>query len=230
MTIVRLSRAEITRAWHQTSHSDIHLIPQELAKVHYNVCTGILETRQTAQEILEDSPRRILSHLPQRCLSLRKGITVLQPIPRLGLQPTTTSWPRQPFIRLPRPPRPTTGPTLATLRRFQVLTNLRMLRVSVILNFNTSTDLRVLFFLSPFLEKYVPHTRFCTPSIFSTCTYHHHRASYFTHGSDISNDVNIYLQTLRSLHFLDTIIFRYNQAYAAISEESNALLRFRESR
>ena len=139
MTMVRLPHAEIMTTWRPISHSDILHIQQELAKVHSSVSTGIQGTRRTVEEILEDathSRRRLLTHLLQRCLSPPKGITILQLIPRPGLQLTATSWPRQLSTPLPSLLCLTMAPTLPTLR----LTNLRMLMVSVILNFKTWTD------------------------------------------------------------------------------------------
>ena len=192
MTMVRLPHAEIMTTWRPISHSDILHIQQELAKVHSSVSTGIQGTRRTVEEILEDathSRRRLLTHLLQRCLSPPKGITILQLIPRPGLQLTATSWPRQLSTPLPSLLCLTMAPTLPTLR----LTNLRMLMVSVILNFKTWTD--CVLFGQYFLENTYVVFFFVRPA-FSTCTYHHH---IFTHGSDISNDVNIYLHTLRSL-------------------------------
>lgn len=201
MTIAsRLSRVETMRAWRQISHSDIPHIRQELAKGLYNVYTGILETHQTTPEILEDaihSPHRILSRLPQRYPS-PKDITILnQPTPPPGLQLTAALW-RQPSTRLPSRLCLTRGLTLPTLRRSQVLTNIRMLMVIVILNFKNLERTQGSFW-SSFLEKYVPYTFFVCPTI-STCIYHHHhRASYFTHGSDLSTMLIFIFQVLRSL-------------------------------
>ena len=186
MTASRLSRVETMRAWRQISHSDTPHIRQELAKGLYNVYTGILETHQTTPEILEDAilRHRVLSHLPQRCPSPKDIITLNQLTPPPGLQLTATSWPRQPSTRLPSLLCLTMGLTLPTLRRSQALTNLRMLMVTVILNFKNLERTQGSFW-SSFLEKYVPYTLFFVCPAFSTCTYHH-RASYFTHGSDVS--------------------------------------------
>jgi hypothetical protein len=76
------------------------------------------------------------------------------------------------------------GLTLPTLRRSQVLTNLRMLMVTVILNFKNLERTQDSFW-SSFLEKIrTIYTLFFVCPAFSTCIYHHHRASYFTHGFD----------------------------------------------
>ena len=161
MTTVRLSRVETMRAWHQISHSDTPHIRQELAKGHYNVYTGILETRQTTPEILEDvihSPHRILSHLPQPCPSPKDITTLNQLTPPPGLQLTAISWPRQPSTRLPSLHCLTMDLTLPTLRS-QVLTNIRMLMVIVILNFKNLERTQGSFW-SSFLEKYVPYALF----------------------------------------------------------------------
>ena len=161
-TTSKLSRVESMRAWHRISHSDTPHIRQELVKGHCNVYTGILETHQTTPEILEDaihSPHRVLSHLPQRCPSLKDIITLNQLTPPPGRQLTATSWPRQLSIRLPSLLCLTMGLTLPTLRRSQVLTNLRMLMVTVILNFKNLERTQGSFW-SSFLEKYVPYSLF----------------------------------------------------------------------
>ena len=204
MKTVRLARVEIMRAWHRISHSDIPHIQQGLVKVHYSVYTGILETPQTAQEILEDathSQRRPLSRLPRRCLSPPKG-TALQHIPRLGHQLRATSWPRQPFTQLPSLLCLTTGLTLPTLRRSQALTNLRMLRVSVTLNFQTSTDCK------SFLVNISWKIHVFVPPAFCTCTYHHHRVA-------ISRTDLIYLSSEFEVTAEETSLSS-SQVYAAI--------------
>ena len=164
MTTSRLPLVESMRAWRQISHSDTPHIRQELVKGLYNVYTGILETHQTTPEMLEDavhSPLRILSHLPQRCPSPRDITTLNQPTPLLGLQ-LTTSWPRQPSTRLPSLLCLMMDLTLQTLRRSQVLTNSRMLIITVILNFkNLDSERTQGSFWSSFLEN-THHILFCS--------------------------------------------------------------------
>ena len=211
------------RAWHRISHSDTPHIRQELVKGHYNVYTGILETCQTTPEILEDaihSPPRILSHLPQRCPSPKDITPLNQLTPPLGLQLTATSWPRQPSTRLPSLLCLTMGLTLPTLRRSQVPTNLRMLMVTVILNFKNLERAQSSFW-SSFLEK--------IRTIYTFFLYAQHFLS--VHNIIIElvisrriwriNDVNIYFQILRSLgnlNFTFWVSFD-DQAYAAIRKK-----------
>ena len=174
-TASRLSLVETMRAWHQISHSDIPHIRQDLAKVPFNVFTGIPETHQTTPEILEDaihSPHRVLTRPPQRCPSLKDITTLNQLTPPPGLQLIATSWPRQPSIRLPSLRCLMMGLTLPTLGRSQVLTNLRMLMVTVILNFknlNSETDSGFFLVIFSWKNTYHIYTFFVCPA-FSTCT------------------------------------------------------------
>ena len=165
MIASRLSRVESMRVWNQISHSDTLHIRPELVKELYNVYTGILETHQMP-EILEGAVRRALSRL-RRCPSLKDITTINQRIPPPGLQPRTTSWLRQPSIRLRSLLCLTMGLTLPTLRRSQVLT-IRMLMVTVILNFKKLglDGLRVLFGHHFLEHTYRIYFCFCMPNIF----------------------------------------------------------------
>ena len=166
MIASRLSRVESMRVWNQISHSDTLHIRPELVKGLYNVYTGILETHQTP-EILEDAVHRVLSRLLQRCRSLKGIITINQLTPPPGLQPRATLWLRQPSTRLRSLLCLTMGLILPTLRRSQVL-NLRMLMVTVILNFKKLglDGLRVLFGHHFLEHTYRIYFCFCMPNIF----------------------------------------------------------------